>query len=150
MTIISLAVGVTFVTVKGWATKQVERRMSEFAEAQASLLDGQFKQVAMVGESSADFVEQLEKPPIEDLYAMIRSNIRRHPLIYGGVIAYEYNAYDPDVRVFCPYVYRGPDALKNMAAGMQALSTDEETSQSIDFGAREPAVSASRHERITL
>jgi two-component system, cell cycle sensor histidine kinase and response regulator CckA len=70
----------------------------------------------MIGSATARFIETQNKQSLPQLYAILRSNILQSPLIYGGVISYELYAYDPNRRIFCPYVYRGPEAVKNMKA----------------------------------
>ncbi len=116
MSIFILALVFNFFEVKRWTTERVERRMSELAQSYADRLDGKFREVAMIGSATARFIETQNKQTLPQLYAILRSNILQSPLIYGGVISYELYAYDPNLRLFCPYVYRGPEAIKNMKA----------------------------------
>jgi len=61
----------------------------------------------------------------ELLYALLRENVRRNPMIYGSAIAYDEYQYDSERRLFSPYVF-GHEDLTELEIGSQAYDyTDD-------------------------
>jgi len=93
------------------SVQRVEQNMSERARHYADSLDGHLRQVAQVAKTTADIMNNVPSLTTDQLYEQLDSNTRQSNLIYGGAICYAPFRFDSDKRLFCPYVYRGPDTL---------------------------------------
>ena len=102
-------------------SQRVEQDMSKLAKSYADRFDSHLRQVSQVARTTATFIENLPKMTEEQIYDQLSSNVMQSSLIYGGVICYKPYSYDSDVRLFCPYVYRGPEGLKQMDVGVEGF-----------------------------
>jgi len=68
-------------------------------------IDNELLVLAGIAKGTADQIGVQAAPDAGSLYALLRVNIGRNPLIYGAAIAFEPFAFRPDLRLFSPYVY---------------------------------------------
>jgi len=71
----------------------------------ARSIDNELLALAGIAESTADYLGIQPLVETGSLYALLRENIGRNPLIYGAAVAFEPYAFRPDLRLFSPYVY---------------------------------------------
>jgi len=71
----------------------------------ARSIDNELLALSTVAEGTADYFGIQPLTDAGSLYALLRENIGRNPLIFGSAIAYEPFAFRPDQRLFAPYVY---------------------------------------------
>lgn len=112
--------------LKRAATKQTERYLAEVAAHYAEVINGNMNVVAQNARSMAAFVPQHPGLKHEDLYAILETNVRQNPLMYGASLAFEPFSFDPSQKLVAPAVWRGREAmgpdvtLRRMNVGMEA------------------------------
>ena len=92
-------------------TNNIKEKMSLLASVYANKFNGKLREVAMVAETTAEFVEHNPKLTEKELYTILRGNVLQSKLIYGGVISFEPFSYNAKKSLFCPYVYRGKEGV---------------------------------------
>ena len=109
-----------------YAIQQLYEQSTQSAKGYATDLDRHFRILAQVARDAAAILEISGDPDEAMLYALLRSNVNRNPLIYGSAIAFEPYQFSQDKQLFSPYVYRSGDALKEIDIGSQSYDyTDE-------------------------
>jgi hypothetical protein len=100
-----IVMGFTLQRVYSSATNSLQQQYIREVELLARSIDNRFISLARIAEDTAIFLGL--EPTIEEaeLYALLRRNANRNPLIYGAAIAFEPFAYKRDQRLFAPYVY---------------------------------------------
>jgi sigma-B regulation protein RsbU (phosphoserine phosphatase) len=91
------------------AIEQMQGRLTELTGHQAAHLDGELAVVAQVARSTAAFVTIALPPNEADIYALLQSNLRDNPKIFGSCMAFEPGVFRPGLDRFAPYVCRGPE-----------------------------------------
>lgn len=92
-------------------TNNIKEKMSLLASVYANKFNGQLKEVAMIAETTAKFVEHQPKLTKDELYTILKDNVLQSELVYGGVISFEPFSYDSKQSLFSPYVYKAKDEL---------------------------------------
>ena len=115
-----LVMWLTIGKIFDYSVQQLNEQSIQRAKSYATELDGQFQILAQVAHDTAAVMEVADKFDEETLYALLRSNVARNPLIYGSAIAFAPHQYNPDQGLFSPYVYRNGDTLEQIDIGSQA------------------------------
>jgi len=122
-----LVMWLTIGKIYDFAIQQLYEQSIQNAKSYAADLDGQFQILAQVARDTASIMEVADKFDEETLYALLRSNVARNPQIYGSAIAFAPHQYNPEQRLFSPYVYRYGDILEKMDIGSEAYDYTDET-----------------------
>jgi PAS domain S-box-containing protein len=102
------------------AERSLEHQMTSLARNGADQFDAKLREAAQVARSTATFVQTDSKITEDQIYAQLQANIEQNPILYGAAMAFEPNAFKAQQRLFCPYVYRSGDSLKQMDIGADA------------------------------
>ncbi|NKB36933.1 MAG: SpoIIE family protein phosphatase [Gammaproteobacteria bacterium] len=87
---------------------------TRFARNQAAQLDGKFRSIAQIADSTAAFLEVAPNVTANQLYALLRANLDQNPLAYGSAIAFEPGEFEGEKKLFSPYVYRDGDNFREI------------------------------------
>lgn len=121
-----LVMWLTLGKIYDYAIQQLYEQSTQRAISYATDLDRHFRILAQVARDTAAILEISGKTEESDLYALLRSNVIRNPLIYGSAIAFEPHQYSAEKRLFSPYVYRSGDTVNEIDIGSEAYDyTDE-------------------------
>lgn len=116
---VSLVTLYSFLGNRFAATDQIRNSLTERAKNYASRVEAQLVQIANSGETTAQFLSNVERSTDDDLYETLRRIVAANPLIHGAVIAFEPGAHLPGRR-FGPYVYRDGETFKTSDIGANA------------------------------
>ncbi len=119
------ALAINFNNSKKVAYQNVESYLQQLVFNHAEKVNGEFVSFAQVAETTADFISISPDVTEEDLYEIAENNTNQNPRIYGSCIAFEPYSFNPAVRIFAPYVWRGMPhedgaALKKMDVARDA------------------------------
>ena len=81
-----LVMWLTIGKIFDYSVQQLNEQSIQRAKSYATELDGQFQILAQVAHDTAAVMEVADKFDEETLYALLRSNVARNPLIYGSAI----------------------------------------------------------------
>jgi sigma-B regulation protein RsbU (phosphoserine phosphatase) len=101
------------------AQAEIGRAMTRQAANYAARFDGAFREAAAIATTTAGFMEIRPDLAEGDIFAQLRANVRRNPVVYGAAMAFEPGTYKQDETLFCPYVYRRGDTLEQMNIGRE-------------------------------
>ena len=106
---------------KRQAIDQTQSHLAELTAHYAAHLDKELSTVAQVARSTDEFLEAFPLDEKEEIYRLLRSNLRNNPNIFGTCLAMEPGAFKPDLKGFAPYVYRTPSGeLQDMDIAAEA------------------------------
>lgn len=91
-------------TYRSAVTALLDQHLQEVSLLARSI-DNELSSLARVADDTATFLGLLDTLTAPDLYALLRANVGRTPLIYGAALAFEPFAFDPQQRLFAPYVF---------------------------------------------
>ncbi|MEA3227506.1 MAG: ATP-binding protein [Campylobacterota bacterium] len=97
--------------LKSLITHNAKEQISKVALTYANKFDGRLREVAMIAETTARFLEHYPKLTENEIYDILKDNVLQSSLVYGGVVSFEPFKYDSNRSLFCPYVYRGKDGI---------------------------------------
>ena len=97
--------GVTLKRVYDSAVTSLQEQRLMEVTLLALAIDNELISLARIAEDTAAFMRVRATPQPDELYALLRENANRTPLIYGAGIAFEPYIYDSETRLFAPYVY---------------------------------------------
>ncbi|RKX33919.1 MAG: hypothetical protein DRP71_08765 [Verrucomicrobia bacterium] len=112
--------------VRNEAQAAIREKLAEDATVFASRFEDYIGKAARVAETTAGFMEATDDLGEEALYAILRSNVSRNRRVYGAAIAFEPKTLFSDDRLFCPYVHRDGDDLRQMDINREVLDWYEE------------------------
>jgi len=92
----------TVENIYDYAVQQLNVQSTQLVKNYATGLDERFKSLAQVAHDTAAFLQITDKLDEELLYALLRENVRRNPMIYGSAIAYDEYQYDSERLLFSP------------------------------------------------
>ncbi|MGP1609498.1 MAG: PDC sensor domain-containing protein, partial [Burkholderiales bacterium] len=110
--------GFTLRRVYDSATETLQQQHLREVVLLARSINNEMRSLARIAEDTAMFLDIGQELSEANLYALLRQNTGRNPLLYGAAIAFEPGAFSADRELFSPYVY-GPDRLQ-MDIGMEA------------------------------
>ncbi len=93
---------------------EVESEMTRLARNLAARFDGAFRELAVIATSTAHFMETNPDLTEAQIYALLRANTLQNPAAYGAAMAFVPGTVRGDDELYCPYVYRTPDGLREM------------------------------------
>jgi sigma-B regulation protein RsbU (phosphoserine phosphatase) len=125
LTVYLVVLWIDYAKLKASAYERLQQRAAERAESFAAQFDGQFEMVAQVAKSTAEFITLHPEMTEERVYALLRANVERNPLIYGSCVAFEPYASDQNRKLTAPYVHRGPKGLVSMDLAREAYDYTE-------------------------
>ncbi len=106
---------------KRQAIDQAQTHLTELTAHYAELLDKQLSTVAQVARSTDQFLTDFPLHEEDDIYKLLRSNVRNNPHIFGTCLAMEPNAFRPGLKEFAPYVCRTPSGkLRSLDVATEA------------------------------
>ena len=88
------------------ALKQMKEYLFELTSHHASMLDGKFLKVSRASMGIADAIEEFSIPTKNELYSLMKKKLSENSDIYGMAIAFNPFAYNNNIKLFSPYVYR--------------------------------------------
>ena len=106
--------------MRQWTIRELEMRMTQLASHYADHFDSYTREAAQIARSTATFIQNNPNLTSKGIYKQLRSNLNQNPFVYGAAMAFEPFQFDPQRRLFCPYVYRGADGLEQMDIGSEA------------------------------
>jgi sigma-B regulation protein RsbU (phosphoserine phosphatase) len=109
-----VVLGLTMANLRRASRAEVERDMTRLAANYAARFDGAFREAAAIAIATARFMESEPDLGEAQIYAQLRANTLQNPAVYGAAMAFEPGSYKTGDVLFCPYVYRGPDAVEAM------------------------------------
>ncbi|WP_426415991.1 ATP-binding protein [Aestuariirhabdus sp. LZHN29] len=95
------------------ATADTEKRLTQMAWHYASKVDGHMRELAQIARSTAIFLESNPEQSSQQLYELLRTNVRQSSTVYGAAIAFVPEGYD-DKPLFAPYAYRDDNRVETM------------------------------------
>ncbi|MCG8325190.1 MAG: hypothetical protein MI673_06705 [Thiotrichales bacterium] len=110
----------TFDRINRFAIQRIQTLVTEQAGYYAARLDDRFTRLAQVATSTARVIETIPELDEDTIYELLRANLEEDPLIFGSAMAFEPHAYQPERRLFSPYVYRRGDDIAEMDIGVSA------------------------------
>ncbi len=108
------AIGLLMARLHAVNRTEVEREMTTLAVNYAGRFDGAFREAAAIATTTASFMESDPTLDTDAIYAQLRSNTLLNPVVFGAAMAFEPGTYYDDDRLFCPYVFRGPDGVEQI------------------------------------
>ncbi|MCL6415031.1 ATP-binding protein [Aestuariirhabdus sp. Z084] len=93
------------------ATANTEERLTQMAWHYASKVDGHMRELAQIARSTAIFLESNPEQSSQQLYELLRTNVRQSSAVYGAAIAFVPNGYQNKV-LFAPYAYRDDNRVE--------------------------------------
>jgi len=114
------AVAFNIAQVQERMSRDAQQRMAELARSYARQLDAQFREVAQIAHLTASFAQIHPEQTEQQVYAHLRANVEQNSLVYGAAMAFEPFAFQSDLRLFGPYVYRDANRIKQIEIGRDA------------------------------
>jgi sigma-B regulation protein RsbU (phosphoserine phosphatase) len=111
---------VSFVESREAMLVAAQDRLYELTRAQAAKLA---QGMAKVSERAAGLAATLEAVPVEKeevLLTILRQHLSDASHVFGMAIAYEPYRFDPQRRLFAPYMYRSPQGIKTEQLGVES------------------------------
>ncbi|WP_164880772.1 response regulator [Aestuariirhabdus litorea] len=103
------------------ATAETEKRLTQMAWHYASKVDGHMRELAQIARSTAIFLESNPDQSAQQLYELLRTNVRQSSTVYGAAVAFVPGGYD-DKPLFAPYAYRDDNRVE--ALDLAAIGYD--------------------------
>jgi sigma-B regulation protein RsbU (phosphoserine phosphatase) len=100
---------------------EIEDAMTRRAVDAAGRFDGAFREAAAIALATARLAEVGPDLTAPAIYAQLRGNVGQDPNVYGSAMAYEPGLMAPPDELFCPYVFRDGDGLREMNIGRDVL-----------------------------
>jgi sigma-B regulation protein RsbU (phosphoserine phosphatase) len=113
----------------------VERTMTGLAANYASRFDGQLREAATIAETTARFMETVDRLDDEQVYVQLERNVRQMPLVYGAAMAFEPGTVKALDVLFSPYVHRAAGSTSGSGQELNRVNID----QSVYDWFRDPA-----------
>ena len=120
-----VVMGVTVTLLQRQARREVESHMIELTAHHAARFDGRLREMVRIATSTATFLETAPDLDESQLRAQLRATVGQSPLIYGAAIAFERGQFATDRELFCPYVYREGDGLREIELSRDAYDYTE-------------------------
>ncbi len=95
------------------ATIDTEKRLTQMAGHYASKVDAHMRELAQIARSTANFLENDPDQTPQELYELLRTNVRQSPAVYGAAVAFVPGSY-PDKSLFAPYAYRDENRVETL------------------------------------
>ena len=114
--------GLGYYDLRKDAYADIHLLMTEIATNYAERFDAAFRVAAQTAKTALTFLAI--EPHVEEqtVYQLLRQNVSQNPFIYGSAAAFEEYEFQPDKKLFCPYVHRweagSEAALKEQSRGV--------------------------------
>ena len=119
--IISMVVmWLTLEKIYEYSLEQLHEQSIQRVKIYAATLEGQFEKLTQIAKDTAAFIEISGAVDEKTIYELLHSNVANNPLIYGAAIAYEPYQFQPDRKLFSPYVFRGNSGLNAIDIGVES------------------------------
>src|SRR5262249_15039905 len=96
----------TLAYLKRVETGLARARMTQQASNYARQFDLLLRDAATIADTSARLLEIQPRPTEEQIYALLESNVKNNPVVYGSACAFEPGSYKADDSLYSPYVFR--------------------------------------------
>ncbi len=116
----------TFEKINQYSLERNKQQATTQARIYAARLNDRFEKIAQQAHASAELLEILPEPDEINLYRILEGHLKHEPLIFGSAIAFEPNRFREHIRLFAPYMFRGPDGLKKIDIGTEGYDYTEE------------------------
>ena len=109
-----LVLGLAMAHLRGENRAEVEAEMTQLAGDWAARFDDAFRSAALLAEAMARFIEDDPDLDEQQIFRQLETIIGLDPVVYGAAMAFEPGTFKSDDSLFCPYVYRDRDGLRQM------------------------------------
>lgn len=92
----------------------IKRDLIDRTREAAARIDASLAPARAAAQALARRLDGMPKPTEEALFGLLRTAIQSDPSFYGGTIAFEPGRFEPDRRLFAPYVAKKNGALVSM------------------------------------
>ncbi len=96
------------------ARADLEHQMVHLAQNYAARFDGVFRELATIAGTTADIMTTGPGLTESQIYKVLRANVQRSDAVYGAAMAFVPGTFKQDDSLFCPYVHRSDDGLREM------------------------------------
>ncbi|HEY0963953.1 MAG TPA: SpoIIE family protein phosphatase [Pseudomonadales bacterium] len=103
--IAGIVMGFTLRRVYNSAAETLQQQHLRETVLLARSINNEMRSLARIAEDTAMFLDIDRDLRDEQLYALLRQNTGRNPLLYGAAIAFEPGTFDGNTQLFAPYVY---------------------------------------------
>ena len=97
--------GVTLSRIYEFASINIQEQELGELNLYAERIGAQFDGLARIAVTTANVMSQEEDFTEDDMFGLLYRNVADNPQVYGAAIAFEPFSYNPDKRLFSPYVY---------------------------------------------
>ncbi len=98
---------------------EIERAATRHAVDIAARFDGSFREAAAIARATARFASAAPTLTTPAIYAQLRGNVEQDPNVFGSAMAFEPGLMAPADELYCPYVCRDGDRLREMNIGRE-------------------------------
>ena len=112
---VSAGSGVTFLKTR--IESQVNRQMTKVAAGYANGLNYILRRMAGETQRTADMLQTLPDMSEQELYKLLRLHVDDDPVVYGAAIAFKPYGYQPDRKLFSPYVFHSENGIQEIDIG---------------------------------
>jgi len=109
-----LVLGLTMAHLRAQNRAEIEAEMTQLAGDWAARFDDAFRSAALLAEAMARFIEDDPDLDEQQIFRQLEAIIGLDPVVYGSAMAFEPGTFKSDDSLFCPYVYRDQDGLRQM------------------------------------
>lgn len=109
--------GFTMLQLRERARESAEQDMTQLANQLAARFDGAFQEAAAIATTTARFMEIIDPPSLEQIYAQLTAHVQENPAVYGSAMAFEPEDPNSDADLLSPYVYSGPEGIARINIG---------------------------------
>ena len=122
---LALLLGINAYRLYRRQTETVNQDMTLMARRHARQIDAAMREAAQVARTTAAFVGFSPNLSEADQYGLLRANVSQSEVVYGAALAFEPGEFGPARQLFCPYVHKSPDGLKEMDIGRDGYDYTE-------------------------
>ena len=105
---------ITLNLVYSRSKQTLHEQSKQLAKEYAARLDAEFQTTAQVARSTAVFLQIQPHLNEQQLYQLLKENLKQNPMIYGSAIAFEPWQFEADRKLFSPYVYRTRSSMQSI------------------------------------